>query len=61
LNKVNELNCVKNIQFFINTSPVEAIQALTNSHFLITSRSYPSLTFNEQEYIISVLRDYLEQ
>jgi hypothetical protein len=30
---------VKNIKFFINTSPVEAIQSLANSHFLITSRS----------------------
>jgi hypothetical protein len=39
LNKVEELNCVKNIQFFINTSPVQTIQSLANSHFLITSRS----------------------
>jgi len=38
-NKVDELNCVKNCNFYINTSPVETIKALTNSHILITSRS----------------------
>jgi hypothetical protein len=51
LNKVEELNCVKNIQFFINTSPVEAIQELTNSHFLITSRSCLS-------YVPATLKNY---
>jgi hypothetical protein len=39
VNKVEELNCVKNCKFFINTSPVDAMKDFINSHFLITSNS----------------------
>ena len=49
--KVEELNCVKNIKFFINTCPVQAIQSLANSHFLITSRSCFS-------YVPAALKNY---
>ena len=48
---MEELECVKNIKFFINTSPVEAIKELTNSHFLITSRSCFS-------YVPATLKNY---